>query len=129
MDASDILNIRRIGQKNQIKTAHGEETVVPRLSIVTLHKCMKTRIMKNVHKLQNANTDYYKRVRIKHDMSGRKKERLALRKEAKAKNEVTANINGNLLYLVRGLAWDRHIFKVKEYQEADKVAPVTSVDQ
>lgn len=68
--------------------------------------------MKNVHKLQYVDEEYFQHIGIKHDMTQEQRERdFALRREAKALQEVDES--GNFRYLVRGQPWDRKIVKVR----------------
>ena len=101
IDVSDIINLKRVGKKNQVRKVYGEENVVPRLMVVALNENVKATVMKNVHKLREVKSDYYKKIGIKHDMTQDEREKeIALKKEAKKKQE--DDKNGNFLYLVRG---------------------------
>jgi hypothetical protein len=114
IDVSDIINLKRVGKKNQVRKAYDEETVVPRLMVVTLNENVKATVMKNVHKLREVKSDYYKKIGIKHDMTQDEREKeIALKKEAKKKQE--DDKNGNFLYLVRGHPWERRIVKIKKH--------------
>ena len=114
IDVSDIINLKRVGKKNQVRKVYGEENVVPRLMVVALNENVKATVMKNVHKLREVKSDYYKKIGIKHDMTQDEREKeIALKKESKKKQE--DDKNGNFLYLVRGHPWERRIVKIKKH--------------
>jgi hypothetical protein len=114
IDVSDIINLKRVGKKNQVRKVYGEENVVPRLMVVALNENVKATVMKNVHKLREVKSDYYKKIGIKHDMTQDEGEKeIALKKESKKKQE--DDKNGNFLYLVRGHPWERRIVKIKKH--------------
>jgi len=102
LDIADIIAVKRIGKKNQTRVVHGDDTVVPRIAVVTLSDSMKTKFMKNVYKLRESKSDYYQRIGVKHDMTQEERNKeVELRKEAKARKE--NDTSENCLYLVRGL--------------------------
>jgi hypothetical protein len=114
IDVSDIINLKRVGKKNQVRKVYGEENVVPRLMVVALNENVKATVMKNVHKLREVKSDYYKKIGIKHDMTQDEREKeIALKKESKKKQK--DDKNGNFLYLVRGHPWERRIVKIKKH--------------
>ena len=107
----DIISIKRIGKKNQTRVVKGEEKIVPRPLLLTLTEICKQKVMKNVHKLRNAE-DKFRTMSVKHDMTQEEREHdKKLRNEAKEKQE--KDKNGNFLYVVRGMPWERHIQKIK----------------
>ena len=55
----NMLNIKRVGKKNQTRKVHGEEMVVPRILIVTFTESTKVKIMKSA-----SDNDYFKKNRI-----------------------------------------------------------------
>ena len=68
--------------------------------------------MKYAYQLAKSGSDYCRAIGIKHDMSNERRERQAeLKKEAKAKNNAE---EGNFIYLVRGLPWERHLVKIRK---------------
>ena len=119
LDITDIIAVKRIGKINQTSVVHGEETVVPRIAVVTHSDSMKTKFMKNVYKLKESKSDYYQIIGVTHDMTQEERNKeVELRKEAKARQE--NDISGNFLYLVRGLPWDRHIVKLRKDKTGTK---------
>lgn len=109
---NDIGYLKRIGKKNQKRIIKGEEKTVPRPLLITLcNENVKHKVMKNVHKLRNAD-EKYSLMSVKHDMTQEEREQdKKLRAEAKDKQE--KDKTGNFLYLVRGMPWERHIQKIK----------------
>lgn len=74
--------------------------------------------MKNVQNLRKAD-DIFHMMSVKHDMSQEERDQdKKLRAEAKDKQEIDKS--GNLLYLVRGMPWDRHIQKNKDKKSRRK---------
>jgi hypothetical protein len=62
--------------------------------------------------LREVESDYYKKIGIKHDMTQDEREKeIALKREAKKKQE--DDKSGNFLYLVRGHPRERRIVKIK----------------
>jgi hypothetical protein len=62
--------------------------------------------------LREVESDYYKKIGIKHDMTQDEREKeIALKREAKKKQE--DDKCGNFLYLVRGHPRERRIVKIK----------------
>ena len=110
---NDVKSMKRIGKKGQVRKVHGNEQVVPRLTVVKFTEDVKTKVMKNAHKLRFSAEDYYKKIGLKHDMTKDERSQDAkLRRDAKDKQE--AEEDANLLYLVRGPPWERKIIKVKK---------------
>ena len=111
IDVSDIINLKRVGKKNQVRKVYGEETVVPRLMVVALNENVKATVMENVYKLREVESDYYKKIGIKHGMTQDERgKEIALKKETKKKQD---DKSGNFLYLVRGHPWERRIVKIR----------------
>ncbi len=108
---TDVLAIKRLGKKGQVRNINGEDTAGPRLLLVTFTGQAKLMMMKNACKLQDSME--MKNIRIKHDMNKEDRQReYELRKEAKTKqNEST---DDDFLYLVRGPMWDRKIIKIRK---------------
>ena len=80
----DILNVKRIGKTHQKRKVHGVEIEVPRILIATFTESTKVKIMKNAYKLKNSNSDYFKKVGLKHDMTKEERSKDSeLKKEAK----------------------------------------------
>ena len=65
----DILNVKRIGKTYQKRKVHGVEIEVPRILIATFTESTKVKIIQNAYKLKNSNSDYFKKVGLKHDMT------------------------------------------------------------
>ena len=57
----NMLNIKRVGKKNQTRKVHGEEMVVPRILIVTFTESTKVKIMKSAYKRRESDNDYFKK--------------------------------------------------------------------
>jgi len=107
----DIINIKRIGKRNQKRLIKGEEKLVPRPLLLTLTEASKQKVMKNVHKLRYSD-EPFRTMSVKHDMTQDERELdKALRDEAKDKQE--KDNSGNFIYVVRGMPWERHIQKIK----------------
>lgn len=109
----DILNIKRVGKKNQKRKIYGEEIVVPRILIVTFTESTKVKNIKNAYRLIDSENEYFKKIGVKHDMTKEERAKdLELKKEAKSLQENQAD-EADFLYLVRGLPWERRIIKRK----------------
>ena len=109
----NMLNIKRVGKKNQTRKVHGEEMVVPRILIVTFTESTKVKIMKSAYKLRESDSDYFKKIGLKHDMTREERAKdLELKKEARQLQEKQTE-GEDFLYLVKGLPWERHIIKRK----------------
>ena len=67
--------------------------------------------MKNAHKLRNAD-DPFRKMSIKHDMTQDERQQdKTLREEAQIKTDTEEN--GNFIYVVKGIPWERHIVEIR----------------
>jgi predicted nucleic acid-binding protein len=90
IDVSNIINLKRVGKKNQVRKLYGEETVVPRHMVAALNDNVKATVMKNVHKLREVESDYYKKIGIQHDMTQDEREKeIALKRKQRKKKKMT----------------------------------------
>lgn len=109
----DVLLVKRVGRRGQIRKVHGKDVEVPRLLISTFTETVKSIVMKKAYKLQYSDSEYLRTIGLKHDMSqDERKEDSRLRREAKQMQEDSDN--ENFVFLVRGPSWERKIIKVKK---------------